>query len=91
MTSNSPRLGVLQAATVGAATLLVVYLLCWIALAAGWTDASHQYLSIFVTTDPASIASLFLGLLYSAASGAVVGALVAIFMAVFAFLAPRGS
>ena len=83
------RLGILHCAAVGAATLMVVYLLCWVGAALGWTAASHLYLALFTTTEVTSLAALAQGLTLSLGFGAIVGALVAVFHSLFGFLAPR--
>ncbi|MBT9447566.1 MAG: hypothetical protein IV086_17855 [Hyphomonadaceae bacterium] len=84
------RLGVVHLAAVGAATAAVLYALCWIAAALGYTAASHLYLSLFTTTEPAtSLAALLQGVCLSLGFGAVTGVLVALFANLFGFLAPR--
>jgi hypothetical protein len=57
--------------------------------AAGYSAASHLYLSLFTTAPSASIAALAQGVCLSMVFGAVTGALVALFGNLFAFLAPR--
>jgi len=87
--SRPMRLGGLHAAAIGAATFVVVYMLCWIGAALGWSFASHLYLSLFATASDTSLSALISGLCLSFGFGALVGALVAIFHALFGFLAPR--
>jgi hypothetical protein len=83
------RLGYLHVMAVGAASAAALYALCWIGAAAGFSAASHLYLSLFTTAPPASTAALAEGVCLSVLFGAVTGALVALFGNLFAFLAPR--
>jgi hypothetical protein len=82
------RLGLLHGAAIGAATLFVLYLLCWLGAVLGWTGASHFYLALFTTAPAASVYALAQGLCLSLGFGALTGALVAFFHSLFGFLAP---
>lgn len=85
---SRPRLGLFHTAIVGAATLLLLYVLCWAGAALGLTAASHLYLALFTTEPITSTAALLQGACLSIGFGLIVGALVALFFNLFRFLAP---
>lgn len=86
--ASRPRLGLIHAALVGAATFLVLYVLCWAGAALGMTQASHLYLSLFTTAPITSPAALLEGSCISIGFGLIAGALTALFFNVFRFVAP---
>jgi hypothetical protein len=85
--TSRPRLGLFHAALVGAATLLVLYVLCWAGAALGLAQASHLYLALFTTAPITSTTALLQGACLSIGFGLLVGALVALFFNLFRFTA----
>lgn len=83
------RVDLFPFAATGAATVAVLYALCWVGAALGWNAASHLYLSLFSTEAPTSLAALLQGVCLSIGFGAIAGALIALFSNLFGFLAPR--
>ena len=67
-------------------TLGVMFLLCWLAVALGWLNASHMYLALFTLAPSASPAALVAGLCWSVVFGALAGALVALAYNALSFL-----
>jgi hypothetical protein len=80
VTTTSPALaiGPLRMAGSGAATLVALYVVCWIGQFMN-LPVAHTYLGLFTAADPASLAALGLGVVWSAIFGALAGALLALF------------
>lgn len=72
------KLGILRCTLTGATVLVVLYVLCWGAAAAGLINSSHMYISLFTLAPVASLAALAVGLCWSVVFGALTGALVAL-------------
>lgn len=84
------RLGWIHCAATGAAVLVVLFLLCWLAAAFTSLTVSHMYISLFTAAPISSVAALIAGLCWSMLFGAVTGALVAVFFNLLAGLDPNG-
>jgi hypothetical protein len=72
------RLSAIRCAATGAVALGGVFLLCWLGAAAGWTGASHMFVALFTIASTGSVVALAVGLCWSIAFGALVGALIAL-------------
>lgn len=85
--ATSPtRLNLLRCALTGAATLGVLFAVCWAATLVGMTGPSHMFIALFTTAPVASTAALGIGLCWSLVFGAASGALVAVAYNSFGFL-----
>lgn len=80
------RLPVLRSSVAAAATLGMVFLLCWIGGALGWVTASHMFVALFTVAPAGSVAALGGGLAWSIVFGALGGALIALAYNALAFL-----
>ena len=80
------RLPLVRCAAAGAIALGALFVLCWIAAALGWANASHMYVSLFTLADVGSTAALAAGLCWSLAFGALAGALIALAFNALSFL-----
>jgi hypothetical protein len=80
------RLPLVRCAAAGAVVLAVLFVICWIGAALGWTDASHMYISLFTLAPVGSAAALAVGFCWSLAFGALGGALIALAFNALAFL-----
>ena len=80
------RLSAVRCAATGAVAVGGVFLLCWLGAAAGWVAASHMFVSLFTIASTGSPAALAVGLCWSVAFGALVGALIALSYNALGFL-----
>ena len=80
-----PRLGVIRCALTGAVLLIVMFVICWAAAAAG-AGGSHMYLSIFTLSPVTSLTALGVGVWWSIVFGTLGGALIALIYNSFGFL-----
>jgi hypothetical protein len=90
LVSMPRRFGWIHCAATGAAVLVVLFLLCWLAAAFTSLTVSHMYISLFTVAPISSAAALIAGLCWSMFFGAVTGALVAVFFNLLAGLDPNG-
>lgn len=75
--------GLVQSTLTGAATLTVLYLLCWAGAQLASFRASHMFIGLFTPDAPASVPALYNGGLWALVFGAVTGLLVAVFFRLF--------
>lgn len=79
------KLSALRCALTGASVLVVQFVFCWIAAAAG-VAGSHMYIANFTLAPVESPTALAIGLSWSAAIGAATGALVAVIYNALGFI-----
>ena len=84
--SDADRLDLRRCALTGATVLPVLFALCWIGAALNLMGVAHVYLAAI---GGATIATLIVGLICSAAGGALIGMLVAFTYNAFAFVTRR--
>lgn len=80
------KLSALRCALTGAVVLVILFVACWVAAAAGFAGGSHMYISVFTLAPVASTTALIIGVCWSAVFGAVTGALIATAYNSFAFV-----
>lgn len=80
------RLPLVRCAAAGAIALGALFVLCWIAAALGWTNASHMYVALFTLAPVGSVTAFAAGLCWSLGFGALAGALIALAFNGLAFL-----
>jgi hypothetical protein len=88
-TDSSAPLNILRCAATGAATLAIIFAVCWVTAVVGIVPASHMYISLFTNAPTGSGQALSVGIYWSLAFGALAGALIAVFYRAFGFLAQR--
>jgi hypothetical protein len=79
----------LRCALTGVAVLLVTFVLCWGAAAAGLTGGSHAFVALFTTAPVGSATALAIGVSWSVVIGGVTGALGAVVYNALAFVESR--
>ena len=76
--SSELRLGLWRMAFAGAATLTLLYVLCWAAAAAG-VPYGHMWIELFTAAPVDSVDALVQGVLWSIVIGVISGASLAFF------------
>lgn len=87
--SPNHRIGVLRCALTGAASLAVLFFLCWVGAVLFPTIVSHMFVALFTGAIFTTLAALLQGLCSSAIFGALAGSVVAIFYNIFAAAEPN--
>ncbi len=81
--------GVLRlSATIGASAT-AIFGLCWAGTRIAFLSPIHAYIGLFTLAEPSSVQALAEGLCWSLLSGALAGAVIAIFYNAFSWLQPR--
>jgi hypothetical protein len=83
------KLSLARCAFIGAAALIVLFILFWATSAAGALNASRAFVSLFTPAPVSSLAALIGGGAWALAFGAAVGALVAASYNLFRSAKPR--
>lgn len=79
------KLSAARCALTGATVLVIQFVVCWIAAAAGLAG-SHMYIANFTLAPVGSPTALAVGVFWSVVIGAATGALVALVYNVFGFV-----